>query len=143
MPQTKTTGFVTAKTELTIQILAKIIMAFVINITTMKTTSKSLMHNHLSMPRDLKPMMIGILEKTNSKKMSKLLNNSTTKKIGKPIVILGVDNITLEAIIAITAVETQLDLNHQTLDRTKYSLKLPTRLRRKSTTVMQSLISFL
>ena len=65
MPLTKATGFGIPKTELTIQILAKIIMAFVIIITTMETTSKRLMHNHPSMPRGLKPIMIGILEKTD------------------------------------------------------------------------------
>ena len=62
--------------QLTIQILAKIIMAFVIILTTMETTSKRLMHNHPSMPRGFKPMMIGILEETNSDKMNKLLNSS-------------------------------------------------------------------
>ena len=87
-------------------------------------------------------MMIGIPEKTNSEKMNKLLNSSTTKKVGISIVTLEVDNIALEAIITIT-VETQNDLNHQIVDRTKYSLKLPTGLRKKSITVMRSLISFL
>ena len=100
------------------------------------------MHNRLSITKDPKPMMIGIPEKTNSEKMNKLLNSSTTKKIGNSIVTLEVDHITLEAIIAIT-VETQRDLNHQILDRIKYSQKLPTGLRKKSITVMLSLISFL
>ena len=74
--------------------------------------------------------------------MNKLLNSSTTKKIGNSIVTLEVDHIALEAIITIT-VETRHDLNHQILDRIKYSLKLPTGLRKKSITVMRSLISFL
>ena len=89
---TQASGFGITKTELlTIQMLAKITMAFAIIITTMETISKRLMLNCLSMPRDPKPMMIGILEKTNSEKMNKLLNSSTTKKIGKSMVILGVD----------------------------------------------------
>ena len=41
-----------------------------------------------------------------------------------------VDKITLEAIITII-IETQRDLNHQILDRIKYSLKLPTGLKKK------------
>ena len=137
------TGFGITKTELlTIQILAKITMAFAKIITTTETISKRLMHNRLSIPKGPKPMMIGTLEKLNSEKMNKLLNSSTTKKIGNSIVTLEVDHITLEAIIAIT-VESQRDLNHQILDRIKYSLKLPTGLRKKSITVMRSLISFL
>ena len=140
---TQVTGFGITKTELlTIQILAKITLAFAIIITITETISKRLMHNRLSITKDPKPMMIGIPEKTNSEKMNKLLNSSTTKKIGNSIVTLEVDHITLEAIIAIT-VETQRDLNHQILDRIKYSLKLPTGLRKKSITVMLSLISFL
>ena len=124
------------------QILAKITMAFAIIIITTETISKRLIHNRLSITKDPKPMMIGTPEKTNSEKMNKLLNSSTTKKIGNSTVTLEVDHITLEAIIAIT-VETQRDLNHQILDRIKYSLKLPTGLRKKSITVMLSLISFL
>ena len=128
---TQVTGFGITKTELlTFQILAKITMAFAIIITTTETISKRLMHNRLSITKDPKPMMIGIPEKTNSEKMNKLLNSSTTKKVGNSIVTLEVDHITLEAIIAIT-VETQRDLNHQILDRIKYSLKLPTGLRKK------------
>ena len=141
--QTQVIGFGMTKTELlTIQILAKITMAFAIIITITETISKRLMHNRLSITKDPKPMMIGIPEKTNSEKINKLLNSSTTKKIGNSIVTLEVDHITLEAIIAIT-VETQRDLNHQILDRIKYSQKLPTGLRKKSITVMLSLISFL
>ena len=87
-------------------------------------------------------MMIGIPENTNSEKKIKLLNSSTTKKIGNSIVTREVDHITLEAIKPIT-VETQRNLNHQILDRIKYSLRLPTGLRKKSITVMRSLISFL
>ena len=137
------TGFGIIKTDLlTIQTLAKITMAFAIIITTTETISKRIMHNRLSIPKGPKPMMIGIPEKTNSEKMNKFLNSSTTKKIGNSIVTLEVDNITLEAIIAIT-VETQRDLNHQILDRIKNSPKLPTGLRKKSITVMRSLISFL
>ena len=64
--------------------------------------SKRLMHNRLSITKDPKPMMIGIPEKTNSEKMNKLVNSSTTKKIGNSIVTLEVDHITLEAIIAMT-----------------------------------------
>ena len=140
---TQATGFGITKTELlTIQILAKITMAFAIIITTMETISKKLMHNRLSMPIGPKPMMTGILEKTNSEKMNKLPNSSTTKKIGSSIVTLGVDHITLEAMITIS-VETRRDLNHQILDRIKCSLKLPRGLRKKSITVMRSLISFL
>ena len=110
---TQATGFGITRTDLlTIQTLAKITMAFAIIITTTETISKRLMHNRLSMPKSPKPMMMGILEKTNSEKMNKLLNSSTTKKIGNSILILGVDNITLEAIITIT-VKTQRNLNHQ------------------------------
>ena len=69
-------------------------MAFAIIITTTETISKRLMRNRLS--KGPKPMMIGILEKTNSEKMNKLLNSSTTKKIGNSIVTLGVDHITLK-----------------------------------------------
>ena len=92
------------------------------------------MANAQSMPRDLKPMMIGIPEKTNKKKMNKLLNGSTTKNIGNSIVIIGVDKKTSEASIVKT-VETQLDLNRQFLDRTKSSLKLPTGLRKQCDTI--------
>ena len=128
---TQATGFGINKTELlTIQTLAKITIAFAIIITTMETISKRLMQNRLSMPKGPKPMMIGIPEKTKSEKMNKLLNSSTTKKIGNSIVTLGVDLIALEAIKRIT-VETQRDLNHQILDRIKYGLKLPTGLRKK------------
>ena len=141
MTLTQATGFGITKTELlAIQALAKITMAFAIIITTTETISKRLMHNRLS--KGPKPMMIGISEKTNSEKMNKLLNSSTTKKIGNSRVTLEVDHIALEAIITIT-VETQRDLNHQILDRIKYSLKLSTGLRKKSITVMRSLISFL
>ena len=103
-------------------------MAIAIIITTMETISKKLMHNRLS--KGPKPMMIGILEKSNSEKMNKLLNSSTTKKIDYSIETLGVDHIALEPIITIT-VETRRVLNHQILDRIKYSLKLPTGLRKK------------
>ena len=87
--KTHVTGFGITKTELlTIQILAKITMAFVIIITITETISKKLMHNRLSITKDPKPMIIGIPEKTNSEKMNKLLNSSTTKKIGNSIVTL-------------------------------------------------------
>ena len=129
---TQATGFRITKTELlTFQILAKITKAFAIIITTMETISERLMHNRLS--KGPKPM-IGIPEKTNSEKLNKLLNISTTKKIGNSIVTQGVDHIALEAIITITV---------EILDRIKYSLKLPTGLRKKSITVMRSLIFFL
>ena len=68
----------------------------------METIPKRLMHNRLSMPRGPKPMMIGILEKTNSLKTNKMLNSSTTMKIGNSMVIQGVDNITLEAVLTKT-----------------------------------------
>ena len=95
MPLNKITIFGIIKTELTTQILAKIVTAFVITITKMEKTSKKLMSTHLLMPRSLKPMIIGILERATSEKMNKLLNNSTTNKVGNSIVILEVDNITL------------------------------------------------
>ena len=140
---TQATGFGITKTGLlTIQTLTKLTIAFAIIITTTETISKRLMHNRHSKPKVPKSMTIGIPEKTNSEKMNKLLNSSTTKKIGNSIVILGVDHITLEAIIAKT-VETQRDLNYQILDRIRYSLEPPTGLRKKSITVTQSLISFL
>ena len=78
---TQATGFGITKTELlTIEVLAKMSMAFAIFITTTETFSKRLMHNRLSIPKGPKPMMIGFLEKTNSEKKNKLLNSSTTKK---------------------------------------------------------------
>ena len=95
MPLNKITIFGIIKTELTTQILAKIVTAFVITITKMEKTSKKLMSTHLLMPRSLKPMIIGILERATSEKMNKLLNSSTTQKVGNSIVILEVDNITL------------------------------------------------
>ena len=96
--------------SLTRKPLTKIIMSFVIFITTMESTSKRLIHHHTSILRGLKPMMIGIQEKTNSEKKNKLLNSSTTKKNGNSIVILRVHNITLEAMITKTT-ETQRDLS--------------------------------
>ena len=128
---TQASGFGITKTDLlTIQTLAKMTMAFAIIITTTETISKRLIHNRQSIPKNPKPMMIGIPEKTISEKLNKLLNSSTTKKIGNSIVTLEVDHIALEAIITIT-VETQRDLNRQILDRIRYSLKLPTGLRKK------------
>ena len=96
MPLTKTTEVWINQKQQTIQIVAKIITAFVIIITRKETISKRLMHIHLLRPIDLKPMMIYILEKTNSENLNKLLDSSTTKEIGHPVVILRVDNKTPE-----------------------------------------------